>query len=385
MDPAAAAPEAYSDAMQRREARLTAERETTKAAPAPLTIRSIGAILGLPDDPGDLILGNGYIERGQRTAVCGMGGIGKSRLMTQLAMMHRTGRPFLGWETKSRHLRWLFLQTENGNRRLKRDFAAMLAAFTPEEQTAITEGVFFHTLETEEDGLLIVTSEANQARIHEAIIASNADIVVVDPLRDFAGDDLNKDTAMTETLRQLRAVVTKGDPRRTLIIVHHAGEGKAAIARATGFDRGAFGRNSKVLKSWARAQFNIAPATPDDNSQILIASGKCNDYEEFPTIAAILNPETLIYEKNEDFDVDAWEESLKADKKPSHSTSVVSDILREAGGGLLKNEAIVRLQRAGVGRDKAWKLVKQAIADGLIEETDFARPGKKSARYLTLR
>jgi hypothetical protein len=41
--------------------------------------------------------------------------------------------------------------------------------------------------------------------------------------------------------------------------------GKAGAATTTGFDRGSFGRNSKVLFSWVRAQINVAPYDENDN------------------------------------------------------------------------------------------------------------------------
>ena len=59
----------------------------------------------------------------------------------------------------------------------------------------------------------------------EAIQKSQADNVVWDPLRDCTGDDLNKDAAMAETLRSIRTITRTGDPRRTPLVIHHAGEG----------------------------------------------------------------------------------------------------------------------------------------------------------------
>src|SRR6266581_3890462 len=79
----------------------------------PLTIRTVEEILEMKFDDADLILGNGYLASGERTAICGMGGVGKARLVMQLALCCRAGRQFLGWETRGTHLRWLFLQTEN--------------------------------------------------------------------------------------------------------------------------------------------------------------------------------------------------------------------------------------------------------------------------------
>jgi RecA-family ATPase len=212
----------------------------------PLTIRTVGEIVEMKFDDAELILTNGYLAVGERTAVCGMGGVGKSRLVMQLALCCGTGRDFLGWETQGRKLRWIFLQTENSCRRLKYDLGRMLTAFTPEEQEAIKAGVFFHTLEADDDGFLMLDLE-NSERIIDAIARFKADIVVFDPLRDFGSDDLNSDKYMTETLREISRITKRGNPKRIPLIIHHAGTGKSGIQKATGFDRSSFGRNSKVL------------------------------------------------------------------------------------------------------------------------------------------
>ena len=243
----------------------------------PLTIRTIGEILEMRFDDRDLILANGYLARGERTALCGMGGVGKSRLAMQLALCCRTGRDFLGWQTKGLELRWLFLQTENSCRRLKYDLERMLTVFSKDEWQAIIDGVFLHTLEADDDGFLMLDAE-NSERIAAAIARFEAGIVVFDPLRDFGSDDLNSDRYMTEALREIARIVRRGDPHRSAHVLQHAGTGKAGIQKPPGLiARKFWGRNSKVLFSWARAEINVAPGLPDDNSTIILASGKCSN------------------------------------------------------------------------------------------------------------
>jgi hypothetical protein len=271
----------------------------------------------------------------------------------------------------------------NGNRRLKSDIAAMLTGFTPAQQMAIKSGILVHTLEGEDDGFLLLNDPDNQQRAIDAVLESGADIVVWDPLRDFTSDDLNKDMAMNETLRTIRSITRTGNPLRTCLVIHHAGEGKAGVARAIGYDRGTFGRNSKTLKTWARAQINIAPATPDDNTQIIIASGKCNNFEEFSPLCARLNPDTMLYELVQEFDFDAWRDSLSAEReKPT--TDIVLKVLRDAGGGLSKNETVLRLQNAGIGKHTARALIAQALDNNEIEETEHFRSGTRPELLLTL-
>ena len=350
-----------------------------------LTIRTIDEILQMSFDDKELVLTNGYLVPGERTAICGMGEVGKSRLVIQLALCCRTGRDFLGWETQARHLRWLFLQTENSCRRLKYDLKRMLSAFTPEEQEAIKGGVFFHTLEADDDGFLMLDLE-NSERIADAIAKFQADIVVFDPLRDFGSDDLNSDKYMTETLREISRITKRGNPKRIPLIIHHAGTGKSGIQKATGFDRSSFGRNSKVLFSWVRAQINVAPGSADDNNTIVICSAKCSNAKEFEPFAASLNEETMLYSRDEDFDFEAWHHSLDSGRGgPDKLTlDVVVEIL-PLTGSIPKDVVIERLRDKGIGEKRSRAFISAVLAPlGPLHEWHIKRSGKRDEIHLAL-
>jgi hypothetical protein len=335
-------------------------------------------------DDKELVLTNGYLALGERTAICGMGGVGKSRLIMQLALCCRAGRDFLGWETQRPDLRWLFLQTENSCRRLKYDLGRMLTAFSPEEQQAVKAGVFFHTLEADDDGFLMLDAE-NSERLVTAINTVDADIVVFDPLRDFGSDDLNADRYMTETLREISRVTKRGDPRRIPLIIHHAGTGKAGILKATGFDRSSFGRNSKVLFSWTRAQINISPGLPDDNSVIVISSAKCSNAREFETFAAELDDETMVYRLKEDFDLDAWQRGLESSRGGAEklTVNVILDLL-PVTGSIPKAEVIERLRDKGIGERRSRPFIAEHLAPSSpIHEWRIKRPNKRDAIHLS--
>lgn len=276
---------------------------------APLTIRTIDEILRMTFDPADLILPNGYLSAGDLTSICGIGGIGKSRLTMQFAMCCRAGRDFLGWPTNGRDLRFLFLQTENSCRRLQSDLEKMLSAFKPAEQSHIKAGIFFHTLENDDDGFLALDAE-NQARVEKAILNTAANVIVCDPLRDFNLDDLNSDKVMGDTLRDILRVTKRGNPKRVPLIVHHAVTGKAGVQKVTGWERASFGRNSKVLLMVARAVINVGQARPDDNAVIIVASGKCNNAPEFKPFAAQIDFDTLLYARDDDFDMQNWQNEI---------------------------------------------------------------------------
>jgi hypothetical protein len=240
----------------------------------------------------------------------------------------------------------------------------MLSAFTPEEQERIKAGLFFHTIENDDDGFLMLDTE-NLERVAAAITETAADVVIYDPLRDFSLDDLNSDKYMGDTLREITRVTKRGNPKRTALVIHHAATGKAGVQKTTGFDRSSFGRNSKVLFAWTRAQINVAPAKGEDNSLIIVASGKCNDAPEFEKFAARLNFDTMLYARDDDFDMEEWHREITA---TSSKSRVKADVLREL---LVKGREYEKREIVAFLRDE--KAISKARAYEIVDEGKAAR------------
>jgi AAA domain-containing protein len=226
---------------------------------AALTLRRPLEILDIEFSPDDLVLQNGYLCKGDPLVICGAPAVGKSRLAMQLVISVITGRDFLGWHTNGKGSRWLFLQSENSCRRLKDDLSCMFSMLSEEEKRLVDDCLVIHTLETGDDSFLHLNVPENQERVGAAIEQFPWTGVIFDVLRDYSVDDLNSDWGMQETLAMIGRLTRKKNPHCIPIIIHHARTGKLAAASAIGFGRGSFGRNSKVLLGWARAQINVAP------------------------------------------------------------------------------------------------------------------------------
>jgi hypothetical protein len=339
--------------------------------PRPLTIRRVGEILSMDFDPADMLLTNGYLTKGNALSIVGMGGLGKSRVVLQLAIACILGRLFFGWETQAEGLRWLILQTENGNRRLKHDLARMTAGLTAAEIGLLDEHLFIHTLEHDEDTFVALGNPDGQQRVADAIEAYTADIVVYDVLRDFGAGDLNSDQFMTETCRAISSITRKGNPKRIPLVVHHALTGRAGAAKATGYDRGGFGRNSKVLQGWTRAQINLAPFEADSNEVLVVASGKANDAVEFEPFAVRMNPDTMTYERDDSLDLDEWRERMGDSSGKSKVRVTIHDIqklVQQSGmEGMAKAEIVSHFKsEEGVCNGTAYNLVNTAERKRLI-------------------
>jgi RecA-family ATPase len=282
----------------------------------PLTFRRLKEIFAMDFDDADFVLRNGYLTKGEMIAIFGTGGIGKTRIVNQLIRDLKTGKPFFGrWQTNGRDLKIMVLQTENSNQRMKSDLWAQCSELADEEINHIDKDVVWHTLENSDDSFLTLANIENQQRIDDACALYKPDIIVWDVLRDFVVDDPNSDRDMQTTLSHIGRLTRKYNPKCIAIVIAHARTGRAGSSSATGFDRGSFGRGSKVLFSSVRAQINIAAFTKDDNKTLIIASGKCNNAEEFKPFAVTVNTKTMSYEVDESIteeDIEAWHEEMGA-------------------------------------------------------------------------
>jgi hypothetical protein len=364
------------------------QRESQRAPLPPLTLRSIAQIEACESSDADLIFGNGYLAKGSRTTLLGQGGIGKSRFAVQAMLCARAGLPFLDWETDGDTLRYLFLQTENGIRRLKHDLAHMRGIFTPAQWQHIQEGIFFHTLEGDTDGLMLLDRPDHFTRAQQAILQAEADVVVLDPLRDFHGQNLNDDAEMTSATRNAAQLVRAGGRGdRALLVLHHARTGRSGIAKAIGFDRGDFGRNSKVLHGWTRAQINVAPGAPDHCDSLVIASGKNNDHREFTPFAVALDPDSMSYRVDDEFDMDGWKDALEGGKREREggiSAEAIRAVLQKEGGRMEKKALVEALRKkTGIGQRRVEDGVKAHVGT-LLCEVRHARPGMREAVCVAL-
>ncbi len=324
-----------------------------------LTLRSPDELLALTFDESDRILGDRLLAKGQSLVIAGAGSIGKSRLLLQLVVAAITERSFIGLETHAPDLRWLVLQAENSNRRLQADLAA-LRDYAGTGWTKVNQQLIIHTLENDADHLLSVDRPETQSAIAAAIRESRPDVICFDSLYNFAIGDLNKDEDMSATLLTLARLAKASDPNRAIITVHHALTGKAGAARATGYDRSSFGRNSKVLHSWTRGQINVAPGSADNNETLVLSCGKCSNGREFALFAARLNPQTMLYEPAPDFDLAAWQGELTG--KASNAESISHERVAELCRGSMSKPELAKAIMAdcGCARGTAYRRMDAA-------------------------
>lgn len=351
----------------------------------PYTVENPFEIIAYVDDPSDNWLGDHLLFRGSGgLAILGEGGLGKSRLVLQLAYCAVLGLPFLGIETRMRGKRWLFIQSENGPSRLKVDHSAMLAQFvrTEGDKDSVRECIRSINIKGDDDGYQLFSDASNVARIEAAIGSFMPDVVVVDPLYDKWDEDLNGDAAMRAALNCIRRTARRGCPDRVPVILHHAQPGKTGAIKAMGYDRGAFARNSKVIHMWARAQINLFrdPSHPDgeDGDWLVVSCGKVSDGRPFSTFGIRLCPESGVYVGNPNFDVRECTDALAKLARPAGNLTrkmPLGDVAALLDNGPLTHNQLVKAIASTmfVKEVTAYKRVQAAHDAGLIRQSVVAK------------
>lgn len=338
-----------------------------------LSTRTPDEILGMEFTDDDIILGDRLLAKGQPLVIAAQGGAGKSRFVIQLIASVISQSDFLLFKSRGQDLRWLVLQTENSNRRLCDDFTR-LKSWLRDAWQKFNAQVVFHTIENDDDSFVALDNSENLAAITRLIAAHRPDVIVIDPLNEFAIGDLNKDSDMRATLQALSRVCKRGNPERAIIVLHHSLTGKGGAVKATGYDRSSFARNSKTLHAWARGQINLVPVDPDNNDRLIVACGKCSNGREFQTFAIKLDPGTMIYTPDPTVDLAGWEadmsgKSTGANLSPEIVRNIVVEIGRADGAPNKKQIAKSIQDETGCARGSAYRAVDRAERAKVIHLT----------------
>lgn len=325
-----------------------------------LTIRRPHEILEMEFSDTDCIAGDRLVAKGQPVVFCGPSGAGKSRLVLQFAAACVTGRKFVGFDTHGAGLKWLILQGENSNRRLRDDLLS-LKRWCGDDWGAVEAALTFHTLEGVEDYFMNLDDPEFVCRAERVIDQEQPDVICFDPLNNFAIGDPNKDADMRATCQAISRMAFRGNAERVPLVVHHALTGKAGAARATGYERASFGRNSKVLHGWSRGQINIVPGNEDDNDVLVLSCGKNSNGREFAPFAVRLDQTTMIYEIDPEFDLEAWGIEIGG-AKPKSPVCTVDSVTVALKRGPLSKKALrdALMEETGCGKSLAYKCVQKA-------------------------
>lgn len=348
-----------------------------KAYPVPVSILHMDDVEKIPTPESDRILGDHLLDRGSSLVIAGSGGTGKSRLVYQLIAEcvkgNETWLGQIGIHLGAGQMTWLILQTENSPRRLKQTRAYLKEYLGPNWAT-FNRLVFILVPLKDIDLLTSLDNPEVVGRFKTVINKISPDGIIFDSLYDFSIGDINKDSDMRQSLMAISRLAKYQNPKRAIIILQHALTGQAGHAKAVGFDRASFARNSKTLYNWTRAQINLAPVNDDSNDSIIVACGKCSDGQEFPAFAVTLDPETMIYAHDPSVDLAEWRESLtkKNGRPPKADDSQLLALLPEEG--LSNDDWLEKSSELGIKRSAFYYLKKRLVS---VQKVHFSKVNDK--------
>jgi hypothetical protein len=342
--------------------------------------------LNWEEPEGSHLLLPAYITLGELTTLIGQGGLGKSRLALWLGISQITGREWCGLKTGGEPQNWTFIGNENSIARFKTDLSKILPNLTPEERQLVDEHLRLPAPEDFAELDLNLSEPATRARIIATIKDHQAGAVIIDPLGNMAPGDISKPHEMREALRLLVATIRQAAPNAAIIILHHSRTGRQNIAQSVGWDAANFASGGKTLFAMTRSQLNLAPASKDDDTKLLLSCAKSNNCERFTTRGLVFSPANYTYSIDEDFNLEAWEAEIEGRARPGQSLCTVAEVTSAVRDGYsTTRELVAHLTEAcATSKPTVERVIRKANEVEAIKTLTRGKfiLGRKANKYL---
>jgi len=272
-------------------------------------------------EPPEEIWGGLRLAPGQLMEIIGGSGLGKSRMMLNLAVNQVLGRDFAGLPTCKRPLKWLFYGNENGFYRYRNDLRQMLKSCTADERERLRGHIFLPTMSKPMDAHVSFSDEENRIKLKTTILYRDADVVVLDPWGAVIDGDEQDDGDVRNTICEIVEVLAANVKKPTAgIILNHSRNGAKELADAVGFSAANYGKNSKAIFSVMRNVWNLRPAHNADRiTKIELIHAKSSDFAAYEPRAVDFDPNTFTYSLDPAFDHVAWQRELERTKRNKSS------------------------------------------------------------------
>ena len=342
-------------------------------------------------EPPEEIWGGLRLAPGQLMEVIGGSGLGKSRMMLNLAVNQVLGRGFAGLPTCKRPLKWLFYGNENGFYRYRNDLRQMLKFCTADERERLRGHIFLPTMARAMDAYVSFTDEHNRTKLKTTIRYRDADVVVLDPWGAVIDGDELDDGDVRKTIFEIMDVLAANIKKPTAgIILNHSRNGIKELADAAGFGAANYGKNSKAIFSVMRNVWNLRPAHfAEPVTKIELIHAKSSDFAAYEPRAVDFDQNTFSYRLDSTFSHEAWQHELERAKRSGSSLTPEqrTDAYRRQGdemrrkilehvtskGCLYKSELDEWMRSQGMAVNKAQNTYSSLVESGeLAKITEHA-------------
>ena len=333
-------------------------------------------------EPPEEVWGGLRLAPGQLMEVIGGSGLGKSRMMLNLAVNQVLGRDFAGLPTCRRPLNWLFYGNENGFYRFRNDLRQMLKFCSSEQRERLRGHIFLPTMARPKDVYVSFADEENRVKLKTTIRYRDADVVVLDPWGAVIDGDELDDGDVRKTIFEIMDVLSANVEKPTAgIILNHSRNGARELADAAGFSAANYGKNSKAIFSVMRNVWNLRPAhIADQITKIELIHAKSSDFAAYEPRAVDFDPRTFTYDLDPAFDHVAWQSELEELKRKGSSLTPAqrTDAYKRQGdemrrkileyvisrGHLYRSELETWIYSQGMAKNKALTVYSDLVESG---------------------
>ena len=333
-------------------------------------------------EPPEEVWGGLRLAPGQLMEVIGGSGLGKSRMMLNLAVNQVLGRDFAGLPTCRRPLKWLFYGNENGFYRFRNDLRQMLKFCSSEQRERLRGHIFLPTMARPKDVYVSFADEENRVKLKTTIRYRDADVVVLDPWGAVIDGDELDDGDVRKTIFEIMDVLAANVEKPTAgIILNHSRNGIKELVDAAGFGAANYGKNSKAIFSVMRNVWNLRPAhIADQITKIELIHAKSSDFAAYEPRAVDFDPRTFTYDLDPAFDHVAWQYELERIKRDGSSLTSEqrTDAYKRQGdemrrkmleyvisrGHLYRSELETWIYSQGMAKNKALTVYSDLVESG---------------------
>ena len=333
-------------------------------------------------EPPEEVWGGLRLAPGQLMEVIGGSGLGKSRMMLNLAVNQVLGRDFAGLPTCRRPLKWLFYGNENGFYRFRNDLRQMLKFCSSEQRERLRGHIFLPTMARPKDVYVSFADEENRVKLKTTIRYRDADVVVLDPWGAVIDGDELDDGDVRKTIFEIMDILAANVEKPTAgIILNHSRNGAKELADAAGFSAANYGKNSKAIFSVMRNVWNLRPAhIADQITKIELIHAKSSDFAAYEPRAVDFDPRTFTYDLDPAFDHVAWQYELERIKRDGSSLTSEqrTDAYKRQGdemrrkileyvisrGHLYRSELETWIYSQGMAKNKALTVYSDLVESG---------------------